>query len=51
MPTRSTDRRPSGIARFDPVRVDPATSVLRQIGGTRLADVRQPSKTARRAGL
>jgi len=50
MPTRSTDRRPSGIARFDPVRVDPA-AVLRQIGGTRLADVRQPSKTARRAGL
>lgn len=45
MPTRSTDRRPLGTARFDP-----AVPVLRQIGGHALPDFRQPLKTARRAG-
>ena len=45
MPTRSTDRRPLGTARFDP-----AVPVLRQTGRRPLADVQQPLKTARRAG-
>jgi hypothetical protein len=45
MPTRSTDRRPLGTARFDP-----AIPVLRQTGGRPLPDVHQPVHTARRTG-